>query len=345
MKARGKTIFSRYLEALGVPYTPVFADGKFTAMTFKSLFGLSHILKDYVVENEGLRISDKTEFSKLTPPFLAQNRSGIFSIVHSIDPVAGTVAYDERGVPHTASLADYTDNWNGIVLLAFPDKNSREPGYMQHRISDIARTMSRYVLVIAALCVFIYFFITRGVYAHVSTVLITVFDLAGLYLSYLLLQKSLNIHTAAGDKVCGILQKGGCDDIMAMSVSKLFGVFSWSEVGFGYFGVSLVTLLLFPHLWPSLAVCNLCCLPYTFWSIWYQRFRAHRWCTLCVGVQSTLWLLFFCYLGGGWFHGALPLRLDFFILAGVYIFSVLFLNLILGIFKNLPCHAENQDNS
>ena len=162
-----------------------------------------------------------------------------------------------------------------------------------------------------------------------------------MYFSYLLLQKSLNIHTKAADRVCGVLEKGGCDSIMSLKVSKLFGVFSWSEVGFGYFGISFVTLLVFPHLWPSLALCNVCCLPYTVWSIWYQRFRAHRWCTLCVGVQTTLWLLFFCYLGGGIFHGAFPLKIDTFVLVAVYVAAVLSLNLLLRFFKNLPSHEEN----
>lgn len=91
-------------------------------------------------------------------------------------------------------------------------------------------------------------------------------------------------------------------------------------------------------MWSSLALCNVCCLPYTVWSIWYQRFRAHKWCTLCVGVQTTLWLLFFCYLGGGHFHGAFPLKVDTFVLVAVYVTAVLALNLLMRFFKNLPNH-------
>lgn len=129
---------------------------------------------------------------------------------------------------------------------------------------------------------------------------------------------------------------------MDMKVSKLFGVFSWSEVGFGYFSVSLASLLLFPHMWPALALCNVCCLPYTVWSIWYQRFRARHWCTLCVGVQSTLWALFFCYLSGGWLRLSLPLHLDFFVLIAVYVFTVLFINLLVRALQNLPCHEKDR---
>lgn len=335
------SLFTRFLAALGVPYTEAYSDQRFKGMTFQSLFGLSHLLKDYGVANEALRISDKTELTKIPTPFLAQTGNGVFVIVKDMDEHAQTVTYDSLGVNNTVPVSEFEQAWNGIVLLAYPDSGSREPDYPQHHLQVIMMALSKWILAIGCMCVFAYFFITRHIYSNISTILLAVFDMAGLYFSYLLVQKSLGIHTTTGDKVCGVLEKGGCDSIMSMKVSKLFGVFSWSEVGFGYFGISLICLLVFPHLWPYIAVCNVCCLPYTVWSIWYQRFRAHRWCTLCVGVQSTLWLLFFCYLGGGWFKGALPLRLDFFVLIAVYVSAVLFINLILRIFKNLPQNEEN----
>lgn len=335
------TIFSRFLDGMGVPHTDTYSDKEFRDMTFKSLYGLSHLLTIYGVKNEGLRFTDKQEIKKITPPFLAQTNAGVFVIVEDIDLTTNTVKYDSRGENLRVDLDSFINAWNGVALLAFPDSNSREPEYGSHRLTEIISRLSKYALAAAALIVFAYFFVTRQVYAHVSTVLLTVFNCVGLYFSYLLLQKSLNIHTAASDRVCGVLEQGGCDSIMQMKVSKLFGVFSWSEVGFGYFSVSLATLLMFPHLLPQLALCNICCLPYTFWSIWYQRFRARHWCTLCVGVQSTLWLLFFCYLGGGWLRNALPLHIDFLTLIAVYVFAVLFINFILRVFKNLPSHEKD----
>lgn len=335
------TIFSRFLTALEVPHTDSYSDAQFRDMTFKSLFGLSHLLTEYGIPNEALRVADKTEVTKLPTPFLAQSIQGIFVIVKDIDTEKDMVTYDSLGMIQNVCLKGFEKAWNGIVLLAYPNEKSKEPEYCSHRLSDVVSKLSKYAFGIAALAILLYFFITRGVYAHVSTVLLMLFNCLGLYFSFLLVQKTLHIHTAASDRVCGVLEQGGCDSIMELKVSKLFGVFSWSEVGFGYFGVSLITLLLFPQMWPSLALCNVCCLPYTFWSIWYQRFRAHHWCTLCVGVQSTLWALFFCYLGGGWFSGAFPLKLDFFVLVAVYVFTVLFINLILKTFKKIPCYEKD----
>ena len=310
-------------------------------MTFKSLYGLSHLLTEYGIANKGVKVADKSEITRITSPFLAQTRSGAFVIVTDIDSGKGTISYDSYGEAESTDLEKFKAAWNGIALLAFPDKSSAEPDVRSHRITELVEAGSKYALAVAALAVFVWFFVTRRVYADVSTVLVAVLDCVGLYLSFLLMQKSLHIHTSASERVCSILEKGGCDEIVADKASKLFGVFSWSEVGFGYFSVSLATLLLFPHLWSQLAICNACCLPYSFWSIWYQKYKAHHWCTLCVGVQATLWLKFFCWLGGGWPSRAFPINADFLILVAVYVFAVLAINLIVRIFKNLPKDEKN----
>lgn len=335
------TIFTRFLAALGVPHTAGYSDAQFRSMTFKSLFGLSHLLADYGVPNQAFKVADKEELAEIPTPFLAQTQQGIFVIVTDIDTAAGKVTYDSLGQMQQVCLAGFERAWNGIVLLAWPDEKSREPEYSSHRFTDLVASLSKYALLAAALVVAVYFFITRHVYSHLSLILVAVFDCVGLFFSYLLMQKSLGIHSGTSDHVCGILEQGGCDSIMELKVSKLFGVFSWSEVGFGYFGISLITLLLFPHLWPALALCNVCCLPYTVWSIWYQKFLAKHWCTLCVGVQTTLWLLFFSYLIGGWQAKAFPLNFDLVILIAVYVFAVLLINLTVRTFKKLPCHEKD----
>lgn len=40
-------------------------------------------------------------------------------------------------------------------------------------------------------------------------------------------------------------------------------------------------------------------LPYTLWSVWYQKFKARRWCVLCLIVQGLLWITALVSLLGG----------------------------------------------
>ena len=336
------TIFTRFLSALDAPHTREYSDAQFRGMTFKSLYGLSHALTEYKIPNRGIMVADKDEIVKIAPPFLAQTSGGIFVIVENIDPRAGIVEYDSRGEKEKVDLASFKKAWNGAALLAFPDENSREPDYPSHRVAEIVSASSRWLFWIAAIFLFAYFFINNGLWTRISTILLSLFNLAGLYLTFLLTQKSLNIHSAASDRVCGVLEHGGCDSIVKLKVSKLFGVFSWSEIGLGYFSVSLATLLMFPAAWPGLALCDICCLPYTVWSIWYQKFRAKHWCALCVGVQITLWLLFFCYLGGGFVGEILPLRSELAPLVAAYVFAVIGLRAVLS---TLTGHSGDEENS
>lgn len=320
-----------FLGQLGVACTPDYCDRQIAAMPFKSLFGLSKLLQTYGVETCAYRVADKSQLSMLPVPFIAVTDAGMVIVTSVTD---ANVAYLTQGVEERMERGKWADAWSGVALCGFPKEDACEPDYAAHRrIMFLAKARDK-GMVIGALLLFVYLFVSNHVYAHVSTVLLTVFNLAGIYFTCLLVQKSLKIHSHAADEVCKVLQEGGCDSILDTQASKLLGFFGWSEIGFTYFSVSLLALLIFPQSISSLALFNVCCLPYTLWSIWYQRFRAGAWCTLCVSVQCTLWCLFFCYLGGGWLRGAWHIGIDTVVLGVTYLTVLLVLNKILPKFEN-----------
>lgn len=329
-------LFSDFLTQLGVKHTADYSDRRFAGMPFKSLFGLTKLLESYGIDNEALRIDDKDEIALLPTPFLAHTPGG-FVIVTAIDKNA--ISYITQGVSETMPLDEFKQAWSGNVLLAYPDEKSIEPDYARHTRDRFIGKAKTYVLIAGAVALAAYLFIANRLYLSVSTWLIAAIDILGLWLTYMLVQKSVKIKNATADKVCGVLQSGGCDSVLELKASKFFGIFGWSEVGFSYFSVSLLTLLMFPRWICYLALCNACCLPFTFWSIWYQKFRAKVWCTLCVSVQASLWLLFFCYAAGGWFKGIFPLRIEFFVLCVTY-FTVL-----LGLNRLLPLIDKSDNDS
>lgn len=317
------TLFSDFLTALKVPHTEAYSDSRFNSMPFRSAFGLVKLLQEYGIESQGLCLDDPAELPDVPVPFIAGTPGGMI-IVTAVD--GDSVRYLSQGVAETASLADFTRAFNGRLLVARAGRNSRETDYAAHARSIFFEKAKRVALVVLALFVAVYLFVSGHIYARWSTVLLTVFNLVGLYFCYLLMGKKLHIRSHVADRVCGVLQKGGCDDVLADRASTFYGIFSWSEVGFTYFSVSLLALWIFPQYTPYLAACNVCCLPFTVWSISYQKFVVKAWCTLCVSVQCTLWALFFCYLGGGWLSGIFPLRIQFFILVAVYGIILLALN-------------------
>ncbi|MDE7427173.1 MAG: vitamin K epoxide reductase family protein [Muribaculaceae bacterium] len=325
------SLIDDYLFALGVPHTAGYSEDRVANMPFRTLFGFSKLLEEYGIHSEAYNLEDRNEITKITPPFLANTSVGEV-IVTAISPTQ--ISYISEGTPETVSLERFMTAWDGNVLLSFPDSDAAEPKYALHKRIEFFMTAKKWVLSACALFLLVFLYISSGLYHYISATLLILINLAGLYFTYLLVQKSLKIHNPAADHVCGILQVGGCDSILETDASKFFGLFGWSEVGFAYFSVSLITLLLLPDMLPWLALCNLCCLPFSFWSIWYQRFRAHKWCTLCVCVQATLWLLFFCYLGGGWLSQAWPLSTNILALGAAYLGVMLGLNALMPLIEN-----------
>lgn len=320
------TIFSDFLRELGVRHTTWYSDRKFRTMPFQTIFGLTKLLQDYGVECAGIELGDKKDITKLPLPFIAQTPDG-FVIVTNIKN--DNISYLSQGLTENAPTAELIDAMTGNVVIAFTSPQSCEPEYDSHRFTEIANKAKKWVLALCCLVLLAYMFITNKLYSHVSTVLLIAINLAGVYISCLLIQKSAHIKSRHADAVCSVVQAGGCDDILSTDASKFFGIFGWSEVGFAYFSVTLSCLLIFPQYINYLALCNLICLPFSFWSVWYQKFRAHSWCTLCLCVQSMLWLLFFCYLCGGWIKDIFPLRIEFFVLGVSYLTVMLGMNALM----------------
>lgn len=317
------TLFTDFLRELGVPHTLDYSEQRFAQMPFQSLFGLTKLLEEYGVATEGLTLTDKSQLPQVPVPFIAQTPEGLL-IVTAVTP--STVSYLSQGQPQTISVAEFDAAWTGTVLIADKASTAKEPHLAAHRAEEFLTRAKKWGLIGGALIIFLYLSITAGIYSHFSTICIAAIDLFGLWLSYLLTQKSLNIHNPAADRVCGVLEAGGCDSVLETKASSFFGLFKWCEVGLSYFAVSLLCLLIFPQFIPWLALLTACCLPFTVWSIWYQKFRAKAWCTMCVGVQSSLWLLFFSYLLGGWYSHVFPLRIQFLILCLTYLVALLGLN-------------------
>ena len=325
------TLVIDLLTVLKVPFTKDYTKKSFEEMPFKTLFGVSQLLNEYGVATKGYRITDKDNLAKVPTPFVAQTDGGLV-IVTKTD--SQSVFYLTQGVPEKMPIAEFQQFWSGVVLVPTVNPGAREPDYAKHwRMQAIV--MIKHVLIwILAGVLATYLLITNGTWRYPSVWCLLAVDIFGIWLTYMLVQKSLRIKNPTADKVCGVLQAGGCDSILKTDASSFFGIFSWSEVGFTYFGVSLLTMLIAPAAIHWLAIINLCCLPFTVWSIWYQKFRAKHWCTLCVCVQTSLWLQFFCYLFGHWQTPIFPLDLGFFALGATYVLVLLTLNRILPHFSN-----------
>lgn len=330
MPTTDHTLVSDLLTELKVPFTKDYTKQRFETMPFKTLFGVAQLLKEYGVESEGYRLQDKSDITSINTPFLAQTKGGLI-IIYKIDK--NKIYYLTQGVSEEMPINDFYSVFVGNILVVRRGEYAKEPDYASHKRTVIIQDIKKILIVVLALLLIAYLLVSNGLWKLWSVWGLLVVDIGGLWLTYMLVQKSLSIKNKVADKVCGVLQEGGCDTILKTGASSFFGIFSWSEVGFTYFGVSLLAMLIAPVTIHWLALINICCLPFTLWSIWYQKFRAKHWCTLCVCVQLSLWLQFICYFFGKWEIPVFPLRLGFYVLAATFVLVVLVINRILPNFN------------
>ena len=320
------SIFSNILSVLGVKHTASYSDKRFETMPFKSLFGLNKLLKEYGVDSEGLVFDDKVSgLDQLNAPFLARSGSKFVIVTNT---TGGEVEYIDDSVNKSLPLDSFINKWSGEALAIYCNNSAVEPDYGSHVEAKILESGKQVVLIGLGLFLVFYALWVGNFLARPLLIATLALDFIGLYVSYLLVQKSLKIKSETADKICGAIQTHGCDHVLDTEASKFFGLFSWSEVGFAYFSVSALTLLMFPQYVSYLAAINVCCLPFSFWSVWYQKYIAEAWCTLCLIVQSVLWLLFFSYWGAGVLTCIFPLKIEFFVLCASYVFVLLMLNAV-----------------
>lgn len=294
-KSTPTNVLNAMLSYLHVKHTKLYSNKLFNEHPHKdNLYGISKMLSDYGIENIGTRIENIEEnLLDIETPFIAY-KSNDFYAVSKVTPEK--VHYNWRGKEVITEPEHFVKGWQNIVLLAGINKDSIEPNYKENLKKEIINITEKWILL------FIISIIISGIYYHmqlyknVGITLLLFVNLIGIIVGWLLVQKQMNYNSAYTDRLCSLLNIGDCNDILETEAAKLWGIISWSTIGFGYFISNVLLILIESDLLNFLAVLNIFTLPYTIWSIWYQKFKAKQWCTLCLSVQFLLWIIFFISL-------------------------------------------------
>lgn len=277
-------IFCHLLNKLGVKYTESFCKSFYEGHPHKNnLYGLSRMLSTYKIDNIGVQLEDKSQINNIECPFIAY-KDNDFVIVETAN---SKVSYWWRGKLISLTLKEFIDSWSGIALIPEITNESAEPDYSKNRIKKIVESVCNF-LFFALLFVFgLYAFIISEAWNDLYRIALVPLILCGLAVSYFLVQKHFHSKSQLGDKICSLFSKADCNNLLDSEASTLFGIFSWSEIGFSYFASSLIIVIFYPELFPYLFLINICTTPYTLWSIWYQV-RAKQWCQLCLIANGIL---------------------------------------------------------
>lgn len=292
-----KNVFVQLIALLGIKYTKSYSYKYSNEHPYKNtLFGLSKMLFEYGINNIGLRLNNKDELHSLEVPFVAQLQED-FVIVYKV--TADKVSYLWRGKDITVLSEEFNNIWSGVVLLVEADQESIEPDYVEHRKNEFFVVIEKYILGFAVFVMMVISYISNKTYENIGENVSLFINIVGVYIGYLLILKQLHIQSDNADKLCSLFKKGECNNVLESSAAKFMGIIGWSEVGFGYFLSNVLILIFVPQFIPYLVWINICALPYSFWSVWYQKVKVKQWCPLCLIVQGILWAIFICSYWGG----------------------------------------------
>jgi protein-disulfide isomerase len=262
------------------------------------------MLSAYQIQNAATHIENKeNDLMNIELPFVAFS-GGDFVLVYKVD--SDNVRFLRNGKKLSIPVVQFIQSWSGIILLAEISPDSGEPDYKEHRKKDLLILAQWAIIAVAGILIVVMAYINNVLLTPISpistispvsphsilgvTLLLSV-NLIGIYICYLLILKQLHIQSRYADKICTLFSKSDCNNVLESDGSKLWGIFGWSEIGLGYFTANIIIFLFLPHLIPYVAVINISALPFTVWSVWYQKIKAQQWCPLCLIILFLLWTI------------------------------------------------------
>lgn len=317
----GYSLFVFLLKSLNIKFTHDYAALLYESNPYKdTLYGFSQVCTLYGIENESVEV-DPVDSLQVETPFIAYLH-GSFAVIKAIE--GNVVSYYAKGRTKHLTKEEYLKAFSGVLLAVEKTDQSMEPDFKKHRTEALIKK-AKIISVISILMIWmVWGEIHMQVEWNVWFMLSLILNFSGLVLSFSLLRKQLDMSDNLSDFICTSFKQADCSAVLHSEASKLFGVISWGEIGFGYF-VSNLIVLSFPSWIPYYTLINLLALPYTLWSVWYQKVRVRQWCLLCLGVQIILWAIFIT----NWF-GLQPIiaGFDFCLWVGISLIYLLFMLLV-----------------
>ena len=283
-------LFIQILEILSIKHTEDFTIRYYERHPHKNnLFGLSEMLRYYNIENVAAEIQKTQEnLSSLDVPFVAYVDHE-FVLVRHVSTEA--IIYSWRGKNITLSIPVFLERWSGIVLLFESTDESIEPDYKEHRKEYLRQriVIACFVSLLLSLigCALI---TNRGM--EIGIWGLWGVNVIGASFCGILLSREILGSDKYVNKICSLfLKSSDCNGTLDSQASHFLGI-SWSVFGLGYFLSAILFIALLPQYVIYAETLNIIALPYTAWSVWYQKFRVKQWCALCLSVQATVWITF-----------------------------------------------------
>ena len=282
-------IWGYFLKKIIVPHTRSYIARLYNeTFDHNNLYGFSKMLEIYNVDYLCLSANEET-LLELEMPVVTSIGTDVI-IIDRIDIPNRCIYFTDINLKNRSiNMDDFLKIWNPIVLAVEPDpEKSGEPSYTNNRNIEWGnRIMYGFFVVLVIVLAILYVDSKHLIFRLISVIA----NLLGAFFSVQLILKELNIKVKLTDKICSLLEKNTCKDVINYKESFFLQWLDLGAVGVSYFLFNVIILLFCPD-FQLYFLFSFLSIFFTFWSIGFQKFKIKKWCTLCLLVQLVLWIIF-----------------------------------------------------
>lgn len=263
---------------------------------YPSMLAIHDVFEGFGVMSEAYKCDEAEKISDIREPFLAQIKieeetvQSLFALVYSINGKAADWYNPLSHRREHISIIDLRKKFTDYVMLFSPSREAGDKNFAAHRRVETLRKMGEYVCVaflpVCLILITIYKALTASL--SFSLALYATMLLAGCIVCGLLLMHEHNAYNPVVRSACGGGKKMNCDAVLSSPGSAVAGI-PWSVIGEAYFLGSLISILvsgLDTRVFTVLSYVNLLALPYTAYSLYYQKMVVKQWCPMCLSVLT-----------------------------------------------------------
>lgn len=251
---------------------------------FPSINAITDLFDHFKIENVAAELPKEASIiSELPDVFLAHIKEGnIEKIVLVVKKNNELKLIYNAKTTKNLSNKEFVGLWTGVIVAIDKDESVKN--------SNSQTVLKPYAIGAFALLIVASLILNPISIIGYGYLIIT---LIGFYISILLVQKELGLHSKSLDKFCEASENNSCDDVLNSKGAIIFGIFKLSDVGIVYFSSIITSIFLFNlikaetsnQLFYYLSVLSLLFIPY---SIYYQWRIIKKWCPLCLIVLGVL---------------------------------------------------------
>lgn len=243
---------------------------------YPSLFALTDTLNLLGVENIAARVP-KEQFIELPDNFISMLDND-FILVNKKESY---IEFESsEGKKNKLSLDDFLINWNQLVVAIEPNEISK---------TKLNNLYHKWYLYLLPCFILFTISVTINSYSFISGMLLTL-SLIGNILGYFIIQEKLGIDNVFASKFCSITTNTSCNSVIKSSKGKINKWVDFSDLTILFFGTNLFSLLINPNTVFIITNLSLLSLPILAYSIWLQKIRLKKWCTLCLSISFIIFL-------------------------------------------------------